>query len=159
MIYSHGARVEPKRFNNFKDIEYKATLKKCLQKDFLWSLVHGLPENLENPSTGSWTVFNRDTSCCAKEKSIIQYEPQIMEKPSLAVCKFYLDSLLETCEDLGLHRIFSHSDEDIYCKILQILWKNDDLYNKIKPLMGGFHELRVRQRLISKRHGDVGYQR
>ena len=71
LIYSHGARVEPKRFSNFKDIEYKANLKKCLKKDFLWSLVHGLPENCEKTNTGSWTVFNRDTSCSAKEKSII----------------------------------------------------------------------------------------
>ena len=37
--------------------------------------------------------------------------------------------------------------------------ENDHLYKKIKPLMGGFHQIRVRQRLISKRHGDVGYQR
>ena len=54
--------------------------------------------------------------------------------------------------------IFVHSDEAVYSKLCDILWKNRELYWKIVLLMGGFHQLRVMQRLIYKRHDSKGYK-
>ena len=50
-----------------------------------------------------------------------------------------------------------HSDEMVYAKLCDILWKNAYLYKRIILLMGGFH-LRVRQRLLFKRFHCKGYK-
>ena len=61
-----------------------------------------------------------------------------------------MDDLLKIMSDLGLSHIYAHADEDIYRNIVQLKWKYKDLYQNIVPVMGGFHELRVYQRLVYK---------
>ena len=39
-----------------------------------------------------------------------------------------------------------------------IVWENTELYSKLVLLMGGFHQLRVMQRLLYKRHDCKGYK-
>ena len=39
-----------------------------------------------------------------------------------------------------------------------IIWKHRDLYAKIVPIMGGFHHLRVFQRVLLKRYNYLGLQ-
>ena len=80
------------------------------------------------------------------------------ETPDYPVCKEYLDSLLDMIKELDISHIFVHADEMVYAKICHIIWKNPDLYGQIKVLMGGFHQLRVRQRLLHKRHTVRGYK-
>ena len=38
------------------------------------------------------------------------------------------------------------------------MWKDTSLYKNVIILMGGFHQLRVRQKTIHKRHAVKGYQ-
>ena len=54
--------------------------------------------------------------------------------------------------------IFVHSDEMVYAKLCDIVWKNKQLYESLILLMGGFHQLRVMQRLIYKRHHCRGFK-
>ena len=84
--------------------------------------------------------------------------PVINQPPDFAVCKNYLDSLQNIAEDLGLEHIFAHADEEVYARLVQIIWKHGGLDKNIIILMGGFHQLRVRQRLIFKRHSCIGYK-
>ena len=48
--------------------------------------------------------------------------------------------------------IFLYADEQVYARILHFIWKHRDLYSKIIPIMSGFHQLRVLQRVLLKRH-------
>ena len=41
--------------------------------------------------------------------------------------------------------IFAHADEQVYGRVLHLVWKHKDEYANIIPLMGGFHQLRVFQ--------------
>ena len=61
-------------------------------------------------------------------------------------------------KDLELEYIFVHADEDVYARLAQIIWKHSDLYKKVILFMGGFHTLRVRQRLIYKRFGVLDFK-
>ena len=54
--------------------------------------------------------------------------------------------------------IYIDSDEMVYSKLCEILWKNEDIYTKIVILMGGFHQLRVMQSLLYKVHFSKGYR-
>ena len=64
----------------------------------------------------------------------------------------------EIARELESDYIFCHADEDVYAKLVHIIRKHGDLYQKVITIMGGFHQLRVRQRLISKRHAIMGYK-
>ena len=81
-----------------------------------------------------------------------KYLPVTPHPPSYPVCKKYLDFMLQVIVDLELPYIFIHSDDDVYSKLCHLLWKYPDLYQKIILLMGGFHQLRVRQKILYKRH-------
>ena len=52
--------------------------------------------------------------------------------------------------DLDLDHIFAHGDEQVYARSAHINWKEPELYRDIGILMGGFHELHVRQKLFTK---------
>ena len=59
---------------------------------------------------------------------------------------------------LDIPHIFVHADEQVYARIVQLIWKNKDQFKNVIPLMGGFHQLRVFQKILFKRHGIIGYQ-
>ena len=54
--------------------------------------------------------------------------------------------------------IFVHVDEQVYARILHLIWKHKDIFSDVIPLMGGFHQLRVFQKIIYNRHNIIGYQ-
>ena len=60
------------------------------------------------------------------------------------------------CFDLP--RIFVHAGEQVYARVVHLIWKHKDKFKNIIPLMGGFHQLRDFQRIIFKRHFVIGYQ-
>ena len=94
----------------------------------------------------------------ATEKCIQEYLPVTAAPPDYPVCKEYLDFLLGIMQDLEIPYIYVHSHEAVYSKLCHILWKNKELYKDVILLMGGFHQLRVRQKLLFKRHGCGGYR-
>ena len=72
----------------------------------------------------------------------------VPEPPEYPVCKNFLDDLLDIMKELDLDHIFAHADELIYSKLVYILWKFPDVYNRVMVLIGNFHELRVRQKIF-----------
>ena len=64
--------------------------------------------------------------------------PVITQPPNFSMCKHYLDTLNDIVYDLGLNHIFAHADEDVYSKLVQIIWKHCSQYKNIIVLMGGF---------------------
>eukprot|EP00794_Sanderia_malayensis_P014734 gene14734-16269_t len=158
--YSLGQRKDPPAFSSYQDDESQTLLDQCFTEDIAWSLANGLLSNKEGllmPLLGSWTAFHR-ISGQDHRKSLIEYLPLLNQPPGWDVCKHYLDTLDALVNDLDLAYIVAHADEDICSKLVQIIWKHDDLYKNVVVLMGGFHQLRVRQRLIFKRHSCLGYK-
>ena len=99
------------------------------------------------PPLGSWTVFNSKASNVKTYKSETGFLPVIPQPPSDSVCKYYLDFLLDLKSDLEINHIFCHSDQDIFSKISQIVWKDKNYYSVIN-LTGGFHILLVKLKIL-----------
>ena len=160
--YSIGKRVGPSPIMNYNDDEnLRDELEISFKKDIAWSAAGSLPQYFQEeelPLLGSWTPFNKKISTVSTEKCIQEYLPVTAEPPEYPVCKEYLDFLLEIMKDLEIPYIYVHSDEAVYSKLCHILWKNKDLYRDVILLMGGFHQLRVRQKLLFKRHSCRGYK-
>ena len=62
----------------------------------------------------------------------------------------------EMAEELGVDCIFAHSDEAIYCKMVLIQWLNETKYDKVVNLIGGFHTLMVKLKIMYKKYGALG---
>ena len=43
-------------------------------------------------------------------------------------------------KELDLDHIFEHADELVYSKLVYILWKFPDMYDRVIVLIGGFHQ-------------------
>ena len=70
--------------------------------------------------------------------------------------KSLLYFLVETTENLGIMYIFSHCDEAVYSKLLQIIGKHGDQFSKVIPPMGGFRQVLCLQKAIYKRYACLG---
>ena len=118
--------------------------------NLLWSIAGGIPIDIipgeELPLIGSWTPFNKKTSDVKLPKSVLQYLPVVPTPPDYDVLKEYLDFLLDTTENLGIQHIFAHADEAVYSKLLHIICKHGDYFQRIIPLMGGFHQYQFRKK-------------
>lgn len=84
--------------------------------------------------------------------------PVIPKAPECDVCKQFLDHLCDLMKELEISHIYAHADEQVYAKLAHIIWKYPKDYEDVLILMGGFHQLRVLQRIIYKRHASKGYQ-
>ena len=125
----------PPLYPEFHDIDKGDLLGDSL-KDIAWSLAEGIDEYMESqPETflGSWTCFKKDTSNLIFDKSIVQYLPMVPEPPEYSVCKKFLDNLLDIMKELDLDHIFAHADELVRSKLVYILWKFPDIYDRVIP--------------------------
>ncbi len=123
-------------------------------EDIFWSAVGSLADNDNSLLLlGSWTPFRKAVTSHATNACIREYLRVTSHPPEYTVCKEYLDFIISLIEKLEIPYIFVHSDELVYSKLCDLLWKNQELYKNIILLMGGFHQLRVMQRLIHKLNG------
>ena len=159
--YSIGQKKSPPLFPSFVDNTDTHELDKSLKEDLVWAITIGLENKQQDDQLdfiGSWTDFKKKTTISDYQKSLLEYLPAVSQPPDYPVCKKFLDDLLELIDDLGIPHIFAHGDEKVYACLTHIIWKDPELYKKIMVIMGGFHQLRVRYRIIHKRHGAKGYQ-
>ena len=101
-----------------------------LKKDIAWFLAEGIDDYTESkPETflGSWTYFKNNTSNVMFDESVIEYLPMV--PPEYPVCKKFLDDLLDIIKDSD--HIFAHADKLVYSKLVHILWKFPDIYNRV----------------------------
>ena len=90
------------------------------------------------------------------KKSKIDYLPTIRKSPRYPVRKIYLHFLVDIIEVLKLPYIFVQAYEQVHAWILHIIWKHRDIYSKIVPIMAGFLQMFVFQRVLFKRYYCLG---
>ena len=64
--------------------------------------------------------------------------------------------ILQMAEDLEIEHILLHADEAIISKMSMIMWLYQEKYDKLIPLMGGFHMLLVFLKILHKKYGCLG---
>ena len=94
----------------------------CFRRDIAWSLCGVLDEE-ELPLLGSWTPFNRLVTSHLSEAIVQDFRPVTPHPPEYPVCKEYLDFLLDLIEELEIPFMYVHSDELVYSKLCDIVWK------------------------------------
>eukprot|EP00795_Rhopilema_esculentum_P009663 gene9663-17422_t len=154
-----GQRIPPKLFIDHVDNTDDDLLTYCLKRNVVWAMLDGLPGRTEDDNTiGSWTAFNKIMTDVEVQKSLVEYLPVIPQPPEYPVCKNFLDKLLRLMKELDIGHIYAHADEQVYARLAHILWKYPDTYKNVIILMGGFHQSRVKQQMIHKRHACKGYK-
>ena len=73
----------------------------------------------------------------------MEYLEVVPLPPGDDVCKWYMDNLSKEVGKLDLDGLFLHADEDVYSKIMMIKRLNEGLYDKMFPLLGGFHTCEI----------------
>ena len=140
-------RAPPPSFPDYTD-DYRDTLK----RNIAWVLVGTVGDDCleeyfpdvvkdELGPVGSWTSFMKTVTNSITTKCKLEYLPVVPLPPGDNVIKWYMDMMMEIAHDLELDYIFAHADEAINSKMLIISWLNQDEYDKIIPLMGGFHTI------------------
>ena len=84
--------------------------------------------------------------------------PTIPKSREYPVCKTYLHFLVDTIDVLKLLYIFVQTDEQVYARVLHIIWKHRDRYSKIIPIMNSFHQIRDFQIVLFNRYNCLGLQ-
>ena len=51
---------------------------------------------------------------------------------------------------------FAYAHEQVYSPLVHLIWK--DLYAYVIPIMRGFHQLKIIQKILYKRHQCMGYK-
>ena len=59
--------------------------------------------------------------------------------------------------DFEIKHKFCHSDQDVFYKISQIIWK-DTKYDRFINIMGGFHILLVKLKILYKKYNLLGLE-
>ena len=153
-------KCPPPLFPDAKDQPENDLLENSLRKDVVWSLIQSLlsRENAEQ-RTGSWTAYNKTISRSIFQKSLVEYLPTIGQPPEYDVCKVFLDDLKTMSDELKIPHIFAHADEQVYARLAHLIWSDPEEYKNVLILMGGFHQLRVRQKTIYKRYYCLGMKK
>ena len=99
-----------------------------------------------------------DTSKAVTENSKVEYVLLTLFPPDKNVVKYYLDMIVAFSDELGLNHVIVHGDVAINSKINMIMWLNKLMYNKILPIIGGFHTLLVYLKILYKKYGCPGFQ-
>ena len=161
LYYKIGKLEPPSLFTNYHDDTSRNILDESFAKDIIWALANGIPENLDEdplPLLGSWTLFQKGVYNADVPKSLIRYLPANETTPEYGTCKEYLDFLLDAMNYLEVPHLLVHADEQVYARIFHLIWKHKESYHNIIPLLGGFHQLPVLQRIFYKRHAVIGYK-
>ena len=163
-------------YNDYKINDYKKPSPPAVIRSYTNSIYCDLPDyrlrvdcdmtigagitSLEEPSCpplDSWTVFKSNTSNVKVYKPEAGFFLVISQPPSDRVFKYYFDFSLDPKSDLEIDHIFCHSNQDVFQKISQIIWK-DKKYDSVINVMGGFHILVVKLKTLYKKYISLGLQ-
>lgn len=162
-------RASPPSFPEFSD-SYKDSvlLADALESNIAWVMVSTLGDDCldeyfpevdrdELGPVGSWTTFKKNVTKCSTTKCKLEYLPVVPLPSGDNVIKWYMDMMLQIADDLELDFIFAHADEAINSKMLMISWIDQEKYDTIIPLMGGFHTILVNLKILFKKYGCLGF--
>ena len=163
--YKIGKKNEPPPVSEYEDSKEHDLLDWCLKRDIAWVITGALGDQVISqdeesniPPVGSWTTFMKAVTTSETSKSLLEYMEVVPLPPNDTVCKWYLDLLIDMAEDFGLQCIFAHSDEAIYCKMVVLQWLNEGKYDKVVNLLGGFHTIMVKLKILYKKYGALGFR-
>ena len=126
--YKLGNRVGPQLIQDHVDNNERDELDSYLQKDLAWAITTGMSSENQNKLINSWTDFNKKVINIKQTKSLHECLPTIAVPPEYSVCKKFLDDLLSLIKELNLDHISAHSDEQVYARLVHIIWKEPQLY-------------------------------
>ena len=75
---------------------------------------------------------------------------------SKSFLKDYLDFLIDLKSNIEISNILCHSDQDMFYKISQIIWTEEDKYKRIINIMNDFHIPLVHLKLLYKKYSLLG---
>ena len=157
--YKITKKVSPAPNTNFSHEKKDDLINWALHRDIAWVLTsavgHHFQEEEQDP-IGSWTNFMKKVTSSTTKKCFLDYLEVIPIPPGDNVCKWYLDTILKMIDDLGSDCVFLHSDEAVYSKIMMIKWAAEGKYDKIIALLGVFHTLIVKLKILYKKCGTLG---
>ena len=141
MSYRIGTGSEPLSLTKNNIVFKKDWLDERLDFDSVWCMAanHSNDDKIEMPPLGSWTVFSLLVTDKRTIQSDLNYFPVIPYPPNKSVPKDYLYFLIDLKSDLEIDNIFCRSDQDVFYKISQIMWKEGDTCKGIINVMGGFY--------------------
>lgn len=161
--YKVKKKKEPPATPAYEDCRNRDLLDWCMRRDIVWVIVSALGDQVlgnDNessiPPVGSWTTFMKAVTPSETRKSLLNYMEVVPLPPSDTICKWYMDLLTDMADDFGVQCIFAHSDEAIYCKMVLIQWLHQGKYDKIINLLGGFHTIMVKLKIMYKKYGALG---
>ena len=162
-------KAPPPSFPEFSD-DYKDSvlLAEALERNIAWVVVSTLGDDClaecfpevdrdELGPVGSWTTFKKNVTKCSTTKCKLEFLPVVPLPPGDNIIKWYMDMMVQMSDDLELDFIFAHADEAINSKMLMISWIDQEKYDKIIPLMGGFHTILVNLKIMFKKYGCLGF--
>lgn len=133
--------------------------------EFGWLLCRQpLEDTLFNPSDDeqqvipAWTAFNVSLEDGRiPRESCVGYCPVIEASPTeLPTVYTVLQGSVDMADQLGQDDVIVVFDQAIYAKALEILWQNEQLFNRLVVRMGTFHITCAYLSAIGKRFGDAG---
>ena len=156
--YRIGTRSEPPSLTENNIVFQKDWLDKKLDFDMAWCMTanHINDDEIEMPFFGSWTVFNSMVADKCTIQSNLDYFPVIPYPPNESVHKDYPELFIDVKSDLEIDDIFCHSDQDVFYKITQIMWKEGDKYKGIINIMDSFHIFLVTLNFLYRKYGLLG---
>ena len=161
-VYKITKKMSPPVITAFKDRNERKNLDWDLKRNIVWVLAGAVGCTLTDNTVekraplGSWTAFMKSVTNVETSKVHIDYLEVVPFPPKDNVCKWYLDQMVKVTQEMDLEFIFLHSDEAVHSKIMILKWINQGDYDRIVPLMGGFHTILVKLKLIHKRFGALG---
>ena len=126
-LYKIGKLVPLSLCTNYEDSTAHNLLDKCFAMDLIWALAGGIPDNINDeplPLLGSWTTYQKAVCNSEVTISLFKYLPANVDPPGYSDCKEYFDFMLDTMRYLEIPHIFAHADEQVYARILQLIWKH-----------------------------------
>ena len=131
-----------------------------LDFDLAWYIAanHINDNEIEMPPFGSWIVFNSMVTDNRTIQSDLDFFPVIpYPPPNESVFKDYLDFLIDLESNIETNNIFYHSDQNLFYKISQRLWKEGEKYREIIiNIMGGFYIISVNLKILYNKYCLLG---
>ena len=123
--YRTGTRSELPSLTENNIVFEKDWIDERLYFDLGWCMAanDGNADEIEMPPFGSWTVFNSMVTDKPTIQSYLDYFPVIPYPPNESVLKYYVDFLIDPKSDIEIDNIFCLSDQDVFYKISQLMWK------------------------------------
>ena len=154
-IYISGKRIGPSPLASNENDEMEFLLADEEKVNLIWVLCRSfsIPQHIP-----SWTGFriaisNREP---VKDTSIGYLDCIDAPATDLSTVYHILERCLQIKDALNLQTVVCVFDQAIYCKVMEIKWKQPERFQSCIVMLGIFHTIMMFLGIIGKRFGDAG---